>query len=542
MVPAVIYVRVSSDKQAEEGYSLPSQEKACRAYAESHDMCIIETCKDQETGSTMNRPGLMRVRELCRSGAAKALIVYAHDRLNRDLGDSLILSRELQRLGIEIHYAKEGRKLGKTMREQLPDSMQWIIAEIEREDIKERTERGRREKVASGLLNGHGRPPYGYERHIRLEGKRKIIEYGLHDVEAPVVRNIFHWFVFGDGYGPLTVSQIAQRLSQQRVPTPGDRIVGNTGFTKRRGYGEWSSRVLYEILTRPAYKGKAAHFRNARKRGENVTRHLPQKDWKYVDVPAIVDEPVWEKAQELLAQGRLMSTRNTKYEYLLARRLLCECTYHMHAIPKMVSTGGKKVLYAYYTCNGRKPAITARRCDMKPVPVSKLDRCVWNWVEATLLDEDELERKLREYYQQDAERQADLLEKQQVLANELAAVDAEQDRLLNLWLKQKIRDDQYEKTNQELEAHRERLMQELDAVDKQTTTKLTEVDITAVRLFALALKEGAANADFQARRRIIDALDVVAELQRTETGLAVQVTSRVGAALLSPDSGNIAAP
>jgi site-specific DNA recombinase len=61
---AVIYARVSTDDQAEKGYSLPSQFEACRSYANQHGMVVIAEIQDDYTGSKIDRPGLNELRSM----------------------------------------------------------------------------------------------------------------------------------------------------------------------------------------------------------------------------------------------------------------------------------------------------------------------------------------------------------------------------------------------------------------------------------------------------------------------------------------------
>ena len=86
MKRAAIYVRVSTDEQAEKGYSLPSQLEACRRYADQFGYEVIGEFSDDYSGRKLNRPGLDQVRDLICARKIDALIVYSPDRLVRDLG------------------------------------------------------------------------------------------------------------------------------------------------------------------------------------------------------------------------------------------------------------------------------------------------------------------------------------------------------------------------------------------------------------------------------------------------------------------------
>ncbi|NTU64135.1 MAG: recombinase family protein, partial [Chloroflexi bacterium] len=153
---AVIYCRVSTDEQAERGYSLPSQLEACERYARDHGMEVIDTFKDDYTGAVPleTRPDGRKAYDLLRSGGADVLIAYRIDRIVRppedgDEWDMPVLIRGLAKLGKEIHVCNRG--------ELKTDFASLLIAMLdarkageERRDIVERTKRGKDRKASSG--------------------------------------------------------------------------------------------------------------------------------------------------------------------------------------------------------------------------------------------------------------------------------------------------------------------------------------------------------------------------------------------------------
>ena len=58
---AVIYARVSTDEQAEKGYSLPHQLEECRKYAYAHNIKVVGEMVDDFSGSTLERPGFTKM-------------------------------------------------------------------------------------------------------------------------------------------------------------------------------------------------------------------------------------------------------------------------------------------------------------------------------------------------------------------------------------------------------------------------------------------------------------------------------------------------
>jgi len=100
---SILYGRVSTSKQREEGYSLATQLDACRRYAAEHQLTVVAEEWDDVTGTTLARPGLERVRALLADQRADAVVFFSRDRKGRDLLDSISLRREWRKLGIEMH-------------------------------------------------------------------------------------------------------------------------------------------------------------------------------------------------------------------------------------------------------------------------------------------------------------------------------------------------------------------------------------------------------------------------------------------------------
>ncbi|NJM40352.1 MAG: recombinase family protein [Anaerolineae bacterium] len=148
---AVIYARVSTDEQAEHGYSLPSQTAACKRYAEQHGFTVVAEYEDDYTGASLDRPKFALVREMIRLGKVDVLIVYCADRLTRNLAHSLILRDEFERAGVERHYAMRGRAEN-TPENRMLENIEGVFAEYEREKIRERMTRASGKRLSTASL------------------------------------------------------------------------------------------------------------------------------------------------------------------------------------------------------------------------------------------------------------------------------------------------------------------------------------------------------------------------------------------------------
>jgi len=164
------YIRVSTDRQAEEGLGLEVQEDALRSWARSNGHRVTKVLRDEGISGSNGietRVGLAEALELLRSGEAGGLVVYRLDRLARDLVLQEQLLAEIWRMGAEVFSTSDAEQ-GYLQDDPSDPSRKLIrqvlgaVAEYERAMIRLRLEAGRRRKSQSGGYAGFGSPPFGY--------------------------------------------------------------------------------------------------------------------------------------------------------------------------------------------------------------------------------------------------------------------------------------------------------------------------------------------------------------------------------------------
>jgi site-specific DNA recombinase len=134
---AIIYARVSSDEQLK-GFSIPTQLDAMRRYAEHNGIEVVETVTDDFTGTLMDRPGLNEVWEIIGSGGVDTLIVYALDRLSRDMVHSGLIRQTLDENGIALHSVNDGGLVPHEWGGNFNANIKAVIAAYELRTIRER--------------------------------------------------------------------------------------------------------------------------------------------------------------------------------------------------------------------------------------------------------------------------------------------------------------------------------------------------------------------------------------------------------------------
>jgi site-specific DNA recombinase len=158
---AVIYCRVSSEKQVKEGHGLQSQEKSCRNYAEYHGYEVMEVFYDEGiSGGVFDRPALQKLFTLIRGSDKKInVLVDSINRVARDIVIHRKIMELVKSLGAELIFTN--MKLEDTAEGHMLESIMAVTAEYEREANKQRVLRMMKARIESGYWT-FGFPP-GYK-------------------------------------------------------------------------------------------------------------------------------------------------------------------------------------------------------------------------------------------------------------------------------------------------------------------------------------------------------------------------------------------
>ena len=102
-VSAGLYLRVSSKRQAEEGYSLDAQERNLKDYCRMMEWNVIEVYKDEGiSGKKIERPSLQRLLSDAKEGKINKIVTLKLDRISRNVRDMLIITEELESWGVSL--------------------------------------------------------------------------------------------------------------------------------------------------------------------------------------------------------------------------------------------------------------------------------------------------------------------------------------------------------------------------------------------------------------------------------------------------------
>lgn len=191
MVGAVIYVRVSDPRQAE-NLSLATQLRACEEYCHRQGFQILERFKEQgESAKTADRTELQRLLQYCRThkGKVQFVVVFNLTRFAREKYDHFALRAHLKSLGISLRSATE--PIDDTATGKLMEGVLAAFAQFDNDVRSDRTRAGMRAALELGRWTFLA--PIGYLNAPRWSGKSLVED----PERAPLVRRAFEEFATG---------------------------------------------------------------------------------------------------------------------------------------------------------------------------------------------------------------------------------------------------------------------------------------------------------------------------------------------------------
>jgi len=233
---AIIYARVSTKEQEETGYSLDSQEKLLKDYAQNKGFDTKKTIRVSESASGKQiRKTFNEMLRYATKNKIPVILCEKIDRLTRNLKDAASISDWLSDDDKrEVHFVKESFVVNKNTRahENLVWDMKVAIARFYANNLSEEVRKGQREKLAQGWLPTT--PPLGYKTIGEKGHKIHVIDKEV----APLVRKMFNLYATGN----YSLNALLQKMYEE-------------GLRNRKGRRICKSR-LHEYLSEPFYYGK----------------------------------------------------------------------------------------------------------------------------------------------------------------------------------------------------------------------------------------------------------------------------------------------
>ncbi len=304
-----LYIRVSTDRQANEGDSLEEQENELKKFCDYRRFKIhkIHVEKGKSGGNT-NRPEYQRMIADVKAKKINAVVVKKIDRLSRSLLDFEAFMKLLGEQGMEFISIKENfdttSAMGKAMLR-----VALVFAQLEREQTSERLRDVFSYRASQGLYNG-GIRPYGY-----TTVNKELVPY-------PKERE--------------AVEQMAKKFLDTHSSTQTAAFLNGAGFRNREGK-LWDKRRVHHILQNPIYTGKVKWY-------DQLYQAIHQP---------IISDTQFEEIQRLFKnQHRRHDDQKTKA--VLQGLLFCG---HCHRpMTPSYSLNKFKIKYYYYRCTSTQSA------------------------------------------------------------------------------------------------------------------------------------------------------------------------------------------
>ncbi|MCX7746792.1 MAG: recombinase family protein [Clostridia bacterium] len=332
---AAIYVRVSTEEQAREGYSIPAQIETLTQYCKLYQINIYKIYKDLGISgkNVISRPGLNELLLDASKGFFDCVLVWKISRLSRNLKDLLILVDKLEQSSVAfISYSEKFDTSNPVGRMTL--QILGSIAEFERNTLIENVKLGLNQKALQGHWTGNH--VLGYDN---LNKKLAINHH-----EAKIVQRIYRLFQEGNG-----AFKIADILNKEGYRTKRNALFGKD--------------YIHRVLTNPVYKGWVRH---QVKSGENYF------EVKGVHDP-IIEEESFETVQNKLKNRSLRLPKNPN-DFILSGLLRCpKCNNTM--VSRYGYNKGKTKKYRYYIC-GNYHRYGSVSCKGNPVNSEKIEQAV----------------------------------------------------------------------------------------------------------------------------------------------------------------------
>lgn len=438
MIRVAIYIRVSTQEQAEEGYSIGAQTERLTAYCKARDWAVYNTYIDPGfSGSNTERPALKKLIKDVENKKVDIVLVYKLDRLSRSQKDTLLLIEDVfNKHGVSFVSINENFDTSTAFGRAMIGILS-VFAQLEREQIKERSLMGRIERAKEGLWHGGGFDPIGYDY---VDGALQINEY-----EAMQIKKIYELFLSG-----WPINRIWEHLKKG-------------GFANKHGCWYSHSSVI-SVLTTPLYTGRISYL------GE---LYEGQHE-------AIIDDETFKKANDRYEAIR-WNKKDAKHKkrpfqqtQLLGGLLYCEnCGARYFAKGNYSGRGENRYYRPYYTCYSRaktkKDLIIDPDCMNKTYAVVDLDIIIGAEIKKLSFDPQAIHRLIEEHPTNPKVNDNEIIEKR------IAEIDRQMERVLDLYQLGNIPMDKLSERLSALDDEKSRLTDQL-VIDEDFAPRITIED------------------------------------------------------------------
>ena len=307
---AGVYIRVSTEDQAREGFSLGEQEEKLLQLCNFKDLEVYKVYKDAGISAKdmEHRPQFQAMLQDMKEGKINYIVAYKLDRITRSVRDLEELISVLEQYNCFLLCDRDDVNTS-TANGRFFVRMLTVLSQLEIEIVSERTKFGLNGAIKSGHIPGQR--PFGYKS---AEDKRMVID----NATRPYIEKIFDLYLEGKSF-----QQIANYFKENDI------------YPKKK----WRDTTIQKIIDNKIYMGDYEQYKRIGKQ-ENLEPIV------YMNVvEPIISRAKWEECQRQKERNQRTYTRDRIYTFF--QRLKCpDCG----RIMKCKGSGGIKRRYMYYTC------------------------------------------------------------------------------------------------------------------------------------------------------------------------------------------------
>ena len=307
---AGIYIRVSTEDQAREGFSLGEQKEKLLQLCKFKEYEVFKVYEDAGISAKdmAHRPAFQEMLADMKKGKINYIVAYKLDRVTRSVRDLEELIAVLEKHNTYLVCDRDDVNTS-TANGRFFVRMLTVLSQLEIEIVSERTKFGLNGAIKSGHLPG--KIPLGYKK----DGNKKTV---IDETTKDIVIKIFNMYLAGKSY-----QQIANIFNKEKVLVP----------------KKWRDSTIQKIIENRVYMGDYEQYKRIGK-AQSIEPII------YMNVvEPIISRAMWEKAQIQKEKNQRAFTRDRVYIFF--QKLKCpKC----NSIMKCKGSGGKKKKYMYYNC------------------------------------------------------------------------------------------------------------------------------------------------------------------------------------------------
>ena len=307
---AGVYIRVSTEDQAREGFSLGEQEEKLLQLCKFKELDVYKVYNDAGISAKdmEHRPQFQEMLKDMKEGKLNYIVAYKLDRITRSVRDLEELISLLEQYNCFLLCDRDDVNTS-TANGRFFVRMLTVLSQLEIEIVSERTKFGLNGAIKSGHIPGQR--PFGYKS---AEDKRMVID----NATRPYVEKIFDMYLEGKSF-----QQIANYFKENNI------------YPKKN----WKDTTIQKIIDNKIYMGDYEQYKRIGKQ-ENLEPVV------YMNVvEPIISRAKWEECQRQKERNQRTYTRDRVYTFF--QRLKCP---NCSRIMKCKGSGGTKRKYMYYTC------------------------------------------------------------------------------------------------------------------------------------------------------------------------------------------------